>query len=420
MAFCAPTGVPRAASDQLRDQMIKVYQWRMNTKLEAESKDNRLQIAEQTILSQNFELGQLRAQNETVSRNFMLKCEELAQAEKDIEFKEWQTDLVGKAIEIVADRLEKQEVAVDLAKKLDETHSDAVVELTSRYVKLKDQLDCLEKARKQVDSEIEDLKKLINCKDKEIKKTSDKIVNQKIRLNCKDWEIERLERTHQQLLQEYKELTEARSIDYDTELRKKNSLIQNLEAEMSKIKLEHRVEIENMEERNKAERENLEEKNKAMTDNLKKCLLSKDKENEELEKKMRKAQENEELEKKMRKAQENEEREKKIRKAQESEELEKKMRKADKIKKAEAPMPKRRSWDTMGHGPTGMPMGPMGSLRAKSPAIEPLKRKLLSSDLSSDDEGKLFEDFFSKPKKTYASKTPVKRQFFKRKGQPFM
>ena len=74
----------------------------------------------------------------------------------------------------------------------------------------------------------------------------------------------------------------------------------------------------------------------------------------------------------------------------------------------------------MGHGPTGMPMGPMGSLRAKSPAIEPLKRKLLSSDLSSDDEGKLFEDFFSKPKKTYASKTPVKRQFFKRKGQPFM
>ena len=62
MAFSASTGVPGAAGDRLQEQMMKVYQWRMNTKLEAESKDNRLHIAEQTILSQNFELGQLRSQ----------------------------------------------------------------------------------------------------------------------------------------------------------------------------------------------------------------------------------------------------------------------------------------------------------------------------------------------------------------------
>ena len=61
MAFTAPTGIPGVGA-QLQEQMMKVYQWRMNTKLEAESKDNRLHIAEQTILSQNFELGQLRSQ----------------------------------------------------------------------------------------------------------------------------------------------------------------------------------------------------------------------------------------------------------------------------------------------------------------------------------------------------------------------
>ena len=147
MAFTVPSGIPGVGA-QLQDQMMKVYQWRMNTKLEAESKDNRLQIAQQTILSQNFELGQLRTQNETVTRNFMLKCDELAQVEKDMEFKISQYELLEKAIDVVIYRIEKQEIAVDQALELDETHMNAVVELTGRYVKLKTQLDCLEKAKK--------------------------------------------------------------------------------------------------------------------------------------------------------------------------------------------------------------------------------------------------------------------------------
>ena len=42
-------------------------------------------------------------------------------------------------------------------------------------------------------------------------------------------------------------------------------------------------------------------------------------------------------------------------------------------------------------------------------AAEPSKRKLIDSS-PSDDEGKLFEDFFNKPKKTYTSKTPERRK----------
>ena len=43
-------------------------------------------------------------------------------------------------------------------------------------------------------------------------------------------------------------------------------------------------------------------------------------------------------------------------------------------------------------------------------AAEPSKRKLVDSSSPSDDEGKLFEDFFNKPKKTYTSKTPERRK----------
>ena len=134
---------------------MKVYQWRMNTKLEAESKDSRLQIAEQTILSQNFELGQLRSQVETVSRSFMLKSEELAQVQKDMDLKMNQSDLLAKAIDVVVFRMEKQEIAIDKAKELDESHTEAVIQLTERYVKLKTQLDRLEKAREQLDIDLQ-------------------------------------------------------------------------------------------------------------------------------------------------------------------------------------------------------------------------------------------------------------------------
>jgi len=501
MAFTASTGVPGAGA-QLQDQMMKVYQWRMNTKLEAESKDNRLHIAQQTILSQNFELGQLRAQNETVGRNFMLKCDELAEVEKDLELKDWHYELLAKAIEVVLDRIERQEIAVDLAAELDDKHTDAVVELTARYVKLKAQLYSLEKARKQVGTDlqsareeiagltkalnkseeqnktkidsleklilckdeengelerrvsrandevdakerevdnfkalrhkelrekseelklakeemshleevlrgekllllaseeenqtkIDNLKKLILCKDKEneelekiVSKASNdvhakqqeidnhkalrhkelrekgeelqtskkeisqltetlgkleeenntKIDNQKKLINCKDREIEELEKTQQHLIQEHKDLIEARSIDYDTELRKKNSLIQNLEAEMS----------------------------------------SKETEMKELKKRVIRA--NDEADSKKREVG-------KVKILRHMEEPPKKL-------EATKPVPR--------------------SYLAKAP-VESTKRRLIDSDLS-DDEGKLFEDFFNKPKKTYASKTPERKKFFK-------
>ena len=49
------------------------------------------------------------------------------------------------------------------------------------------------------------------------------------------------------------------------------------------------------------------------------------------------------------------------------------------------------------------------SYLARGQAAEPSKRKLIDSS-PSDDEGKLFEDFFNKPKKTYTSKTPERRK----------
>ena len=528
MAFTAPTGIPGVGA-QLKEQMMKVYQWRMNTKLEAQSKDNRLQIAQQTILSQNFELGQLRAQNETVIRNFMLKCDELAQVEKDMEFKISQYELLEKAIDVVIYRIEKQEIAVDQALELDETHTDAVVELTGRYVKLKSQLDCLEKARKQVDTDlqsarkqidglkedlnkskvqsqikidslekltltkdeeigelerristandevdakerevdnfkalrhkelrendkelrlakeeisqleealrksriseednhakIDNLKKLILCKDeeneelekrvgkavndacakqqeldghkalrhkelrekgeelqmskKEISQLTEalgkleeennaKIDNIKKLINCKDREIEELEKTQQHLIQEHKELIEARSIDYDTELRKKNSLIQNLEKEMSKIKAEHKAEVEN-----------LNKENEAMIDKTNKLILDKEKDMEELKHRLQ-------LKKRVSRA---------------NDEVDAKKGEVDNFKtlrQKEAP-PK----------------------KAEATKPVPRKRRLLESDLSpSEDEGKLFEDFFNKSKKTYASKTPERKKFFVHRRAP--
>ena len=538
MAFTAPTGVPGAGT-QLQEQMMKVYQWRMNTKLEAESKDNRLQIAQQTIHSQNFELGQLRTQNETVSRSFMLKCEELAQVEQDLEVKTFHYDLLEKAIEIVASRIERQEIALDRAEELDETHTDAVVELTGKYVKLKAQLDCLEKARKQVNTDlqcaremisglretlkkseeqnkakincleklvlskdeengelekkvskannkvdakerevdnfkalrhkelrekgnelqlakekmsqmeealckskiseeenhakIDNLKNLILCKDKEneelekkVSKASDdarakqqeldnhkalrhkelrekgeelqtskkeisrltealgkleeennsKVDNLKKLIICKDREIEELEKTQQHMIQEQKELIEARSIDYDTELRKKNSLIQNLEAEVSRVNEAHKFAVGN-----------LREQNENMADNMKKLLLDKEKEMEELKHRL-------ELKKRV------------IRANDEADSKNREVGKVKTVRQKEAPTKKVE---------VTKPATKPRSYLAKDP-VESSKRKLIDSDLTSDDEGKLFEDFFNKPKRTYPSKTPEKprgRFFFK-------
>ena len=345
----------------------------------------------------------------------MLKSEELAQVQKDMELKMNQSDLLSKAIDVVVFRMEKQEIAINKAKELDESHTDAVVQLTERYVQLKTQLDRLEKAREQVDADlqaanykvaglkealcqseeqsrvkidsleklisskeeengelerkiikandeidakerevdnfkalrhkelrekgdelqlanekiaqleddiskskaseednlakIDNLKKLIICKDRENEElekrfnqasndcqakqqeidsckalrhkelrekgeelqtskkeisnltetlgkleeeNNSKIENLKKLVNCKDGEIKELEKTQQHLVQEQKELIEARSIDYDTELRKKRSLIQNLESEMTRLKIEHKAELDTLKEENEA------------------------------------------------------------------------------------------------------------------------------------------------------------------------
>ena len=50
------------------------------------------------------------------------------------------------------------------------------------------------------------------------------------------------------------------------------------------------------------------------------------------------------------------------------------------------------------------------SYLARGAAAKSSKRKLIDSGPSDEDEGKLFEDFFNKPKKTYTSKTPERRK----------
>ena len=263
---------------------MKVYQWRMNTKLEAESKDNRLQIAEQTILSQNFELGQLRTQVETVSRSFMLKSEELTQVQKDMALKMNQSELLSKAIDIVLFRMEKQEIAINKAKELDESHTDAVVQLTERYVQLKTQMDRLEKAREQVDIDlqaanneiagfkqalckseeqshlkIDSLEKLVSSKEEEKGELEKKILKANDEIDAKEREVDN-----------FKALRHRELREKDDEIRSANEKITLLEDILSQSKAS-------------------EEDSRAKIDNFKKLIICKDRENEELEKRVNQA-----------------------------------------------------------------------------------------------------------------------------------
>ena len=482
---------------------MKVYQWRMNTKLEAESKDNRLQIAQQTILSQNFELGQLRTQNETVTRNFMLKCDELAQVEKDMEFKISQYELLEKAIDVVKYRIEKQEIAVDQALQLDETHTNAVVELTGRYVKLKTQLDCLEKAKKQVVTDlqsareeidglkedlnklevqsqikIDSLEKLILTKDEETGELKRRISTANDEVDAKEREVDNFKALrHKELREKGKELELAKEeiSQLEEDLRKSRISEEDNDAKIDNLKklilskaeeneelekrvskatndacakqqeldshkaLRHKELREKGEELQTSKKEisqltealcKLEEENNAKIDNLKKLINCKDREIEELEKtqqhliqehkeqiEARSIDYDTELRMKNSLIQNLEKEMSRIKvehKAQlenfnkESKELKKRISRAN----DEVGAKKREVDKTLRH--RGAP-----PKKAEETKPVPTKRRLIESDLSpSDDEGKLFEDFFNKPKKTYASKTPERKKFFVHKRAP--
>merc|ERR1711944_163322 len=99
------------------------------------------------------------------------------------------------------------------------------------------------------------------------------------------------------MVQEHKDFLEGRSLDHDAKLRKKNSLIKELEekvkdakAEMQKKMKEHKDFLEAMsldhdsELRKNSLIKKSEEENKVKIDNMKKLVLCKDKEIEDLEK----------------------------------------------------------------------------------------------------------------------------------------
>merc|ERR1711879_43671 len=174
-------------------------------------------------------------------------------------------------------------------------------------------------------------------------------------------------------LESLKEENEARSVDYDVELRKKDCRIRDLEAAMSDMKEKHRAEMKD-----------LNDSNKAMVAKTKKLAIDKEKDTGEMKQR---------LEQKKRAEVTEEEQEWQSFKTPSFREAH--------PKKAEATKPLPRSY------------------LARGAAEESSKRKLIDSS-TSDDEGKLFEDFFNKPKKTYTSKTPERRakKFFTHKRGP--
>jgi len=551
---------------------MKAYQWRMATKLQAEAHVSKIDIAKQTARAQNFEIEQLRSQIETVRRSFVLKCDELARAEKDRDFKEWENELMMKAYTVILDRIEKQEKAQEMTEELTEKNTGSLVELINNLVNLRIRLGSLEEDKKQTEAAllaakeettslsktliksceenetkignlkklleekiqeiegldklarkandekdamerevdnykalrhkelrengeelkaanekvahlteaiskaedenkamVENLKKLVLCKvteNEELEKrlhqanvdicakqqeldsnktqrhkdlrekceelqsankkisslTEDlskseeenevKIDNMKKLVLCKDKEIEDLEKAQQYMVQEHKDFLEGRSLDHDAELRKKNSLIKELEekvkdakAEMQKKMKEHKDFLEAMSLDHDAELrkknsliKKSEEENKVKIDNMKKLVLCKDKEIEDLEKARQYMEQEHKDFLEGRSLDHDAELRKKNSLIKELEE---------KVKDAEAENNRTKEQLKLQKSAAKK----QAPAKASSPAKR--KRTLIDTyDLSDAEEGKLFDDFFNKPKKTY-SKTPVKNKFFK-------
>ena len=497
-----------APGEQLREQMMKVYQWRMATKLQAEAQDSKIDIAKQTAAAQNFEVEQLRSQVETIRRSFMLKCDELARAEKDCDFKEWENELLMKAYGVVLERIEKQERALEMVDEVADKNTSSLVELIDNLVNLRVRLDSLEEQKKLIEAALlaakEESTSLSETLNKSREENETKIGNLKKLLEERIHEIDDLDKRARQA-NDAKDAME-REVDNYKALRHKELREKGEELKAAHEKVTHLTEAIG-----KAEDEN-----KAMVENLKKLVLCKDKENEELEKRLleakdeisakqqeiesNKTQRHKDLREKCEELQSankrissltedlsKSEEENKVKidnmkklllcKDKEIEELEKAqqymaqehkdfldaksidqdaaLRKKnsliknleEKVKAAEAEMQEQKDYlearsidhdaelrkknsliknleervkdaeaekNTTNEQPK--PQKYAAKKQAPPKASSPTKRKKRTlmdtyEDLSEADEGKLFDDFFNKPKKTYGSKTPKK--FFK-------